>query len=91
LNTAHQPIFWDVERCALFSSRQEWQKRKHEARQRLQWKAFVLIRNAIRQIQDNKYAERYAHDPRPCWLLGIGFVDKTMGYKLVKKNGGKNR
>jgi hypothetical protein len=34
---------------------------------------------------DKAYAERYAHDPRPCWLLGIGFVDKTMGYKLVKK------
>lgn len=44
----------------------------------------TLTKKAIRQIREKKYAEQYAHDSRPCWLLGIGFVDKEIGYELVK-------
>ena len=40
----------------------------------------TLTANAMTQIRRKRYAERYSHDPRRCVLLGIGFVDKEIGY-----------
>ena len=42
-----------------------------------------LTERAITQIRENHYAERYANDPRQCVLLGIGFVEKEIGYQSV--------
>lgn len=44
----------------------------------------TLTQKAIQQIRDKKYTEQYARDSRPCWLLGIGFADKDIGYKLCE-------
>jgi ATP-dependent exoDNAse (exonuclease V) beta subunit len=42
----------------------------------------ALTANALRQIREKKYAEAFQTDPRPCFLVGIGFVDKQIGYRL---------
>lgn len=44
----------------------------------------TLIHQAIAQIRDKNYGERFLNDSRPRLLLGVGFVDKTIGYQLVK-------
>lgn len=43
-----------------------------------------LTQHAIQQIQDKRYIERYRQETRQCFLLGIGFVDKEMEYKLCQ-------
>ena len=45
-----------------------------------------LTNQAIKQIQDKNYEERFLNDSRPRLLLGVGFVEKEMGYKLVTDN-----
>ena len=47
-------------------------------------KMYTLINQAISQIQAKNYSERFLNDARPRLLLGVGFVDKEMGYKLLK-------
>ncbi len=42
----------------------------------------TLTKKAIRQIRKKKYAERFLNDARPCLLLGVGFVEKEIGYVL---------
>jgi hypothetical protein len=42
-----------------------------------------LTQQAIKQIQEKNYGERFLNDSRPRLLLGIGFVEKEMSYKLV--------
>ncbi|NJO14370.1 MAG: AAA family ATPase [Thioploca sp.] len=44
----------------------------------------TLINQAIQQIQAKHYGERFLNDLRPRFLLGIGFVNKEMDYKLLK-------
>ncbi len=44
----------------------------------------TLTHQAIAQIQEKNYGERFLNDSRPRLLLGIGFVDKAMGYQLSK-------
>ena len=44
----------------------------------------TLTKQAIKQIQDKNYGERFLNDSRPRLLLGIGFVEKEMGYKLIR-------
>jgi hypothetical protein len=44
----------------------------------------ILTHQAIQQIQAKNYGERFLNDSRPHLLLGIGFVDKVIGYQLVK-------
>ena len=44
----------------------------------------TLTNKAIQQIQEKNYAERYRNDPRICFLLGVGFVEKEIGYKIVR-------
>ncbi len=46
----------------------------------------ALTKQAIRQILDKKYEERFLDDPRPRFLLGVGFTGKKIGHKLVEKN-----
>ncbi len=43
----------------------------------------TLTQKAIQQILDKNYGERFLNDTRPRHFLGIGFVEKEMGYKLV--------
>jgi hypothetical protein len=40
----------------------------------------TLTKQAIQQIQSKNYGERFLNDPRKQTLLGIGFVDKEIGY-----------
>ena len=42
----------------------------------------TLTRKAIRQIRKKHYAERFLNDSRKCLLLGVGFVEKEIGYTL---------
>lgn len=44
----------------------------------------TLTDKAVQQIQEKNYAERYRNDPRTCFLLGVGFVEKKIGYKIVR-------
>jgi hypothetical protein len=46
----------------------------------------TLTHQAIAQIQDKDYGERFLNDSRPRLLLGIGFINKEIGYKLVTNN-----
>lgn len=48
----------------------------------------TLTEKALAQIRKKHYTQRYADDPRPCLLLGIGFVEKEIGYKLETRNAG---
>lgn len=43
----------------------------------------TLTAQAIRQIETNHYADRFLNDPRPCVLLGIGFIEKEIGYQTA--------
>jgi len=43
----------------------------------------TLTKQAIKQIQDKNYGERFLNDSRPRLLLGVGFVNKKLGYKLI--------
>jgi hypothetical protein len=43
----------------------------------------TLTTKAIKQIEDKNYDERFLNDSRPCLKLGIGFIEKEMGYKLI--------
>jgi hypothetical protein len=47
----------------------------------------TLTQNAIQQILDKNYGERFLNDTRPRLLLGVGFAGKEMGYKLVTNGG----
>jgi len=42
----------------------------------------TLTDDAIRQIRTKRYAERFLNDPRKRILLGVGFIEKTIGYKI---------
>ncbi len=44
----------------------------------------TLTKKAIKQIQKKKYAERFLNDQRKRILLGVGFVEKEIGYKIEK-------
>jgi hypothetical protein len=41
----------------------------------------TLIEQALGQIQTKGYQERFLNDPRPCLLLAVVFIDKTIFYK----------
>ena len=43
----------------------------------------TLTKNAIKQIREKKYAERFLEDPRKRILLGVGFVGKEIGYEIA--------
>ena len=43
----------------------------------------TLTKQAIKQIRDKNYGERFLNESRPRLLLGIGFVEKEMGYQLI--------
>ncbi len=43
----------------------------------------TLTNQAIKQIQTKSYAERFMNESRPRLLLGIGFIEKEMDYKLI--------
>ena len=43
----------------------------------------TLTKQAIQQIQTKNYGERFLNEARPRLLLGIGFVEKEIGYKLI--------
>jgi hypothetical protein len=47
----------------------------------------TLTAQAIRQIQEKRYAERFLNDSRQRILLGIGFTEKEIGYKIVRTQG----
>ncbi len=49
-------------------------------------KMATLTKNAIQQIRDKNYGERFLNDSRPRLLLGIGFIKKEIGYKLITDN-----
>lgn len=44
-----------------------------------------LTEQAIQQIRSKKYAQRFHADPRKRLLLGVGFADKEMNYKIVEE------
>jgi hypothetical protein len=44
----------------------------------------TLTNNAVQQIRDKNYGERFLNDTRPRLLLGIGFIEKEIGYKLSR-------
>ena len=44
----------------------------------------TLTSNAIKQIKDKNYAQRFGTDSRPLHFLGVGFVEKEIGYQLKK-------
>jgi len=46
----------------------------------------TLTNQAIKQIQTKNYGERFLNESRPRLLLGIGFVEKEIGYKLITNN-----
>ena len=43
----------------------------------------TLTNKAIQQIQEKNYGERFLNDARPHYFLGVGFVEKEMGYQLI--------
>ncbi|GAK50030.1 hypothetical protein U14_01255 [Candidatus Moduliflexus flocculans] len=43
----------------------------------------TLTAQAIRQIETTHYADRFLNDPRPCVLVGVGFIEKEIGYQTV--------
>ncbi len=43
----------------------------------------TLTNQAIKQIRAKNYEERFMNESRRRLLLGVGFVDKEMGYKLI--------
>ncbi len=43
----------------------------------------TLTNQAIKQIRAKNYEERFMNESRPRLLLGVGFVEKKMGYKLI--------
>ena len=43
----------------------------------------ALTSHAIRQIETTHYADHFLNDPRPCILLGVGFIEKEIGYHTV--------
>ncbi|MCP4699474.1 MAG: hypothetical protein GY862_21900, partial [Gammaproteobacteria bacterium] len=45
-----------------------------------------LTTQAIKQIRAKKYEERFMNESRPRLLLGVGFVEKEMDYKLITEN-----
>lgn len=45
----------------------------------------ILTDKAIRQIRNKQYAKRFLNDPRPCFLLGIGFVERE-GDRVSTRN-----
>ncbi|HEW97788.1 MAG TPA: AAA family ATPase [Beggiatoa sp.] len=46
----------------------------------------TLTNQAIKQIRTKNYKERFMNESRPRLLLGVGFVEKEMGYKLITDN-----
>jgi hypothetical protein len=42
----------------------------------------TLTEKAIRQVREKQYADAFRADSRPCFVLGIGFVDKQIGYSI---------
>jgi hypothetical protein len=42
-----------------------------------------LTNQAIKQIREKNYQQRFLNDSRPRLLLGIGFVEKEMDYQLM--------
>jgi len=46
----------------------------------------TLTKQAIKQIRTKNSGERFLNESRPRLLLGIGFVEKKMGYKLINSN-----
>ena len=44
----------------------------------------TLTNKAVQQIRDKNYGERFLNESRPRLLLGVGFVDKEIGYQFVK-------
>lgn len=43
----------------------------------------TLTEQAIQQIRTKDYAERFLDDPRKRFLLGVGFIEKEIGYKSI--------
>ncbi len=43
-----------------------------------------LTKKALSQIKNKKYGERFLTDKRPQVFLGVGFVEKEIGYKICK-------
>jgi len=43
----------------------------------------TLTKQAIKQIRTKNYEERFMNESRPRLLLGVGFVEKELGYKLI--------
>jgi hypothetical protein len=44
----------------------------------------TLTEQAVRQIQEKNYEERFLNDHRSHVFFGVGFRDKEVGYKVVK-------
>lgn len=44
----------------------------------------TLTEKALRQIREKRYAEAFQNDSRSCFLLGIGFIEKQIGYKIAQ-------
>jgi hypothetical protein len=42
----------------------------------------ILTQNAIRQIHEKKYYEPFLSSGKKILLLGIGFIEKTLGYQV---------
>ncbi len=47
----------------------------------------TLTKQAIKQIRSKNYGERFLNESRPRLLLGVGFVEKELGYKLITDPG----
>ena len=43
-----------------------------------------LTKKAIEQIKSKNYVQRFMDDVRPRYFLGVGFIEKEIGYQLVK-------
>ena len=43
-----------------------------------------LTEKAVKQIKEKKYYERFSNKDTPLILLGVGFIDKEIGYKSEK-------
>jgi hypothetical protein len=41
----------------------------------------TLTKQAVKQIRDKHYGERFLNEKRPRLLLGVGFVEKAIGYQ----------
>jgi len=46
----------------------------------------TLTKQAIKQIRNKNYGERFLNESRPRLLLGVGFVEKELGYKLINSD-----